>query len=1228
MEGQEEDSLPTPGPKPQKPPKPSRSRSDASSSTASARAKRPRYEDATGLSLSSQNEFTHSTVQGHARAHYGHNYYIGAYDQRQHPVMNDTDTATHHELDQVMRSLKYERMTARYFGLQPGLARTCEWLYDRVEYTSWRDRSEIDAHHGCLWIKGKPGSGKTTLMKTVVDQDKSRLGSDAVISHFFFRGGNEVSADNMCRSLIHQLLEQIPRLQPVLNIWTAANLQQGEWPSNLLKNIFRAAVLRLENDTLTCYVDALDECEDNEASGIVEYFEDLMDSTVSENIKFFLCFSSRHYPHITMVKCQDLILELQDGHSKDIEKFVKSRLQLKNSARKRHLARAICDKASGVFLWVYLVVGLLNKDSGGGSATNLQNRLNTMPTELPKLFEEIIRKNATDEPEFIRTIQWTLFSHRSLNCEELYCAVQMFPGCTEHTIDREEIDAEDMEKFILRSSKGFVELVKGKPAKFQFIHETVREYFFSVGLAALNPTLENNLEGQSHDVLKKCCHDYIFQGPLARYHIPNKLPQARSPEAEQLRSEILRVFPLLEYALSGLLYHADLAHCHNVTQYDFVKTFPTSLWKKLNNCLERYQIRRYTEYLGQRWIFAERDASFLLELDLQQNPHVETRPRPGSSLLGVAIDRNNLRNVKLLLHHGEHPFSFGKKKGLCLDLAVEKGAAKIVAMLLASGACAEDETVDLALRKGDLETTKAIITSKIERSTCGEAYGDFLLGASTHQNLEAVQWLLEQGAAVDTQRGDKGTALQEACAKGHVDIVLALLEHSADVNVQSGPSGNALQAASEGGHASIVKILLDRGAKLDARGRGYYTALLAASIKGRTEVVSTLLEAGAGLNAPGGHYGSELQAVAQQDKPSDILWLLIASGADVNLEGGLYGNALQAVCSVKCLRCTRRSADGIVPPCRAQAVRLLLDNGSHINAKGGQYGNALQAACAHSCPRVVRLLLDKGADPIAEGRFYGSVKSAVEMNDRTDIAGMVIDATVKRVEILERFRKASARTNAANPIVLEDSDSEDGPELSGPESEQPICDSDKTHAQTASTETPRLSPTEISTRLEISQLVMEQTEIHAPVAVPTQSLVTAHGGDCTQEEQAPIVKSHFRFESGVPEPVATPLDKPEVSSNWMSQLGHSKAMKRAMVSLFGLERTNSLDDEPRSPIKHLMEPDRISQISHDKAMRRVMISLFGLEDGCPSKEEAMSNDVSTAGPSKNAQNPPAGPKKR
>lgn len=194
----------------------------------------------------------------------GHQYYFGMNSPQRHSVMDDSTSTALQELHDVMKSLEYDRMRARYLTLKPGLARTCEWLYENKEHILWRKRSATPTHHGCLWIKGKPGSGKTTLVKMVVDNDKRRFVSDAVISHVFFRGGGnvEVSAGKTFRSLVYQLLEQIPRLQSVPGIWTAANLQRLAWPTDILQRIFRAAILLLENDILTCYVDALNECDD------------------------------------------------------------------------------------------------------------------------------------------------------------------------------------------------------------------------------------------------------------------------------------------------------------------------------------------------------------------------------------------------------------------------------------------------------------------------------------------------------------------------------------------------------------------------------------------------------------------------------------------------------------------------------------------------------------------------------------------------------------------------------------------------------------------------------------------------------------------------------------------------------------------------------------------------------------------------------------------------------
>ena len=179
------------------------------------------------------------------------------------------------------------------------------------------------------------------------------------------------------------------------------------------------------------------------------------------------------------------------------------------------------------------------------------------------------------------------------------------------------------------------------------------------------------------------------------------------------------------------------------------------------------------------------------------------------------------------------------------------------------------------------------ITKKI-KSIASPLYYASLTGL-----IEPVRMLLEKGADVNAQGGDKGNALQAASANGHDQIVQQLLEKGADVNAQDGLYSNALQAASLRGHDQIVQQLLEKGADANAQGRLYGNALQAASANGHDQIVQQLLEKGADVNAQGGWHGNALQA-ASLEGHDQIVQQLLEKGADVNAQGGLYGNALQA----------------------------------------------------------------------------------------------------------------------------------------------------------------------------------------------------------------------------------------------------------------------------------------------------------------------------------------------
>ena len=67
--------------------------------------------------------------------------------------------------------------------------------------------------------------------------------------------------------------------------------------------------------------------------------------------------------------------------------------------------------------------------------------------------------------------------------------------------------------------------------------------------------------------------------------------------------------------------------------------------------------------------------------------------------------------------------------------------------------------------------------------------------------------LLTRGADVNAQSERCGTALQEASAKGHNQIVQQLLEAGADVKAEGKKYGTAMQAALAKGHDQIAQRL-------------------------------------------------------------------------------------------------------------------------------------------------------------------------------------------------------------------------------------------------------------------------------------------------------------------------------------------------------------------------------------------------------------------------------------
>jgi ankyrin repeat protein len=110
-------------------------------------------------------------------------------------------------------------------------------------------------------------------------------------------------------------------------------------------------------------------------------------------------------------------------------------------------------------------------------------------------------------------------------------------------------------------------------------------------------------------------------------------------------------------------------------------------------------------------------------------------------------------------------------------------------------------------------------------------------------NNGLVQLLVDYGADVDEQSGDRGTSpLMEAAGTGQVSTTRLLLEAGADPDMVSHYGQTATILAASEGHAETVKLLLEWNARTDPVDHLGMTALKYAELFRHEEVAAQLRE--------------------------------------------------------------------------------------------------------------------------------------------------------------------------------------------------------------------------------------------------------------------------------------------------------------------------------------------------------------------------------------------------
>lgn len=154
-------------------------------------------------------------------------------------------------------------------------------------------------------------------------------------------------------------------------------------------------------------------------------------------------------------------------------------------------------------------------------------------------------------------------------------------------------------------------------------------------------------------------------------------------------------------------------------------------------------------------------------------------------------------------------------------------------------------------------------------------------------NLETVKLLISDGVDINQQNELGITALMEAAHNGHLEIVKLLVNNRANIDLEGsnlevgGSIFTALTYATKNGHFEIVVFLINNKADVNA---GFGGALYYAILSDNLKISEFLLNNGANVNDTVDPFGNKplMQAVYNKSDSFDIVKLLVYHGADIN----------------------------------------------------------------------------------------------------------------------------------------------------------------------------------------------------------------------------------------------------------------------------------------------------------------------------------------------------------
>jgi Cdc6-like AAA superfamily ATPase len=442
---------------------------------------------------------------------------------------------------------------------------TCTWILSQKEYETWF-KSEDSA---LLRIEGGPGTGKTVLATSLVDELESTMRNTPGMAFVYFfcdnKDENRKLATSILRSFISQLLRQTRLFQHVED-----DFKQGNGFLTSFEALWRIVTCILRDpgsENVFLLIDALDECDEGSRKILLGALRKLFKSSdIPVKLKIVLTCRREDDIQEKLKQCATFLAVDQGKANADLTRFISNKCKEISEEKtwpdnlQKYVQTILVEKAGGTFLWASLVLKELEETR----VNRVREKLLKFPAELTSLYNKLLSQLRYPEDAQV-VLRLIVSAVHPLTRRELAMAFCLERQGWKDTLPSDDELDENIQIFTV--CEHLVYLDEGNNTV-NLIHQSTKEFLLSENRYFISSSDANRLMFRS-------CWRYLITKEVqqrCRLIYRGEDGNLRETQLSEIDRNIYETRYFLRYALNEWLTHASAsATVFATSEFEFDK---------------------------------------------------------------------------------------------------------------------------------------------------------------------------------------------------------------------------------------------------------------------------------------------------------------------------------------------------------------------------------------------------------------------------------------------------------------------------------------------------------------------------------------------------------------------------------------------------------------------------------------------------------------------------------